>query len=469
MYVLRFGRPFRISETIDEALLEKYNKLHPDKKIEWEDALACVFDDQEFITFLKNELDSGYELQSDSSIEIIEYDEKKGHPILVELTGEYDVDLFDFENGMLWSSEPGSPEYQSLCNGHYYIYDKDYIDSLKTKRTSYDEIERKVSHIKFMYEMKEGYKFGDLELLLGDYKISSPEVFSKLLSLTQTQLGEVNTAEIIKSSVYIEGKEKEREKAAEMHLAKQKEDEIKQYCAEIDPTIQYISFGQSADAYNKGVIPPIKNNPNVKPTGGVWACTYSSTPFKHSAWEEYCRDEEDPFHVNDGYLDKGFKFTLSEDTRLFKIDTEEDFEYLQKIFGTKIIRSLTIDFEKLSRIVDGIMVTKSGQELLDFYGYVNPTSELRIKPFCVPGITVFNQSVIENVQDFNHILENQIQIEMQENSNNTNAGHSLSATQINDELGEISRQGLVLGCERDLIALAKEKDLNIDEGQPEKQ
>ena len=468
MYVLRFGRPFRISETIDETLLEKYNKLHPDKKIEWEDALACVFDDQEFITFLKNELNSGYELQSDSSIEIIEYDEKKGHPILVELTGELDVNLFDFENGMLWSSEPGSPEYQSLCNGYYYIYDKDYIDSLKTKRTSYDEIERKVSHIKFMYEMKEGYKFGDLELLLGDYKISSPEVFSKLLSLTQKQLGEVNTTEIIKSSVYIEGKEKERKRAEEIRLAKQKEDEIKQYCAEIDPTVQYISFGQSADTYNNGTISLIKNDPNVKPTGGVWACTYSPVPFKHSAWEEYCRDEDDPFHVDDGYLDKGFKFTLSKGTKLFKIDTEEDFDYLQKNFGTKIMSSQTIDFEKLSKIVDGIMVTKQGQGLLDFYEYVNPTSKLKIKPFCVPGITVFNQSVIENVQDFNHILENQIQIEMQENSNNTNAGHSLSATQINDELGEISRQGLVLDCERDLIALAKEKDLDIEEERQEK-
>lgn len=78
MYVLRFGKPFRISETIDQKLIEKYNKLHPDKKIELEEeALACFFDDQEFIAFLKNELDNGYELQSDSSIEIIEYDEKK--------------------------------------------------------------------------------------------------------------------------------------------------------------------------------------------------------------------------------------------------------------------------------------------------------------------------------------------------------------------------------------------------------
>lgn len=465
MYVLRFGKPFRISETIDQKLIEKYNKLHPDKKIEWGvDALACFFDDQEFIAFLKNELDNGYELQSDSSIEIIEYDEKKGHPILVELTGEYDVDLFDFENGMLWSSEPGNPEYRSLCNGCYYIYDKDYIDSLKTNRADYDEIERNVRHTKSIYDIK-GYTYKDLKSFLEDYKISNPKVFSKLLNLTQTQFGEVNTTEIIKSSVYIEGKGKERERAEEMRLAKQKEDEIKQYCAEINPTTQYISFGQSADTYNNGIIPPIKNDPNVKPTGGIWACTYSSTQFKHSAWEEYCRNEEDPFHVDDGYLDKGFKFTLSEKTRLFKIDTEEDFEYLQKNFGTKIMKWQTIDFEKLSRIVDGIMVTKQGQELLDFYEYVNPTSNLRIKPFCVPGITVFNKSVIENVQDFNHILENQI--EMQENSNNTNTEHCLSATQISDELGEISRQGLVLDCERDLIALAEEKYFNIEEEQQE--
>lgn len=469
MYVLRFGQPFRISETIDEALLEKYNKLHPDKKIKWgKDALACVFDDQEFIAFLKKELDNGYELQSDSSIEIIEYDETKGHPILVELTGEYDVNLFDFENGMLWSSEPGSPEYQSLCKGFYYIYDKDYIDSLKTNRVSYRDIERKICSTKSIYNV-EGYTFKDLESFLGDYKISTPEVFSKLLSLTQTQLGEVDTTEIIKSSVYIEGKGKERRKAAKMLLAKQKEEEIKQYCAEINPTTQYISFGQSAATYNNGTISPIKNDPNVKPTGGVWACTYSPVPFKHSAWEEYCRDEDDPFHIDDGYLEKGFKFTLNEATRLFRIDTKEDFDYLQKNFGTKMMRSQTIDFEKLSGIVDGIMVTKKGQGLLDFYGYANPTSKLKIKPFCVPGITVFNQSVIENVQDFDHILENQIQTETQKNSNNTNAGYSLSATQINAELGEISRQGLVLECERDLIALAEKKDLAIDEEQQEQQ
>ena len=134
-----------------------------------------------------------------------------------------------------------------------------------------------------------------------------------------------------------------------------------------------------------------------------------------------------------------------------------------------MMRSQTIDFEKLSGIVDGIMVTKKGQGLLDFYGYANPISKLKIKPFCVPGITVFNQSVIENVQDFDHILENQIQTETQKNSNNTNAGYSLSATQINAELGEISRQGLVLECERDLIALAEKKDLAIDEEQQEQQ
>lgn len=473
MYVLRFGTPCQISFTIDRKLREKYNELYPDKKIDRKGALACFFDDQEFIAFLKNELDNGYELQSDSSIEIIEYDEKKGHPILVELSIEEDVNVYDFETGLLWSSEPGSPEYYSLCKGFYHIYDKKYIDSLKTNRVDYYDIisERDARYCsKSIFDIK-GFK------TLGVSKISNPEVFSKLLSLTQTELGEVDTTEIIKSSVYIEGKAQERRKVAEMLLAKQKEAEIKQicaeikqYCAEINPTTQYISFGQSADTYNNGTISPIKNDPNVKPTGGVWACTYSPVPFKHSAWEEYCRDENDPFHIDDGYLDKGFKFTLSEATRLFRIDTKEDFEYLQKKFGTKMMSSSTIDFERLSGIVDGIMVTKRGQCLLDYFStHLNPTLQLFIKPFCVPGITVFNKSVIENVQDFDHILENQIQIEIQENSNDTNSGYSLSATQINDELGEISRQGLVLEGEKDLIALAEEKDLNIDEEQQEQQ
>lgn len=465
MYVLRFGKPFCVSYTIDKALLEKYNKLHPDKKIEWpEDALACVFDDQEFILFLKNELENGYKLQSDSSIEIIEYDETKGHPILVELAKEDDVNLFDFENGMLWSGEPGSPEYQSLCNRYYYIYDKNYIDSLKTNRVSYDDISKKVCSSKSIYDVV-GDSYKNLKLFLVDCKISSPEVFSEVLSLTQTKLGEVNTAEIIKNSVYIEGKGKERKKATEILLAKQKEDEIKQYCAEINPITQYISFGQSADTYKNITISPIKNDPKVKPTGGVWACTYSPVPFKHSAWEEYCRDES--FHIDDGYLDKGFKFTLSEATKLFRIDTKEDFDYLQKNFGTKIMMRPTIDFEKLSRIVDGIMVTRKGRGLLDYYEYDNPTSQLRIKPFCVPGITVFNKSVIENVQDFDHILENQIEI--QENSNDVNAENSISASQISAGLREISRQGLVFECERDLIASAGKNDLGIDEEQQEKQ
>ena len=127
---------------------------------------------------------------------------------------------------MLWSSEPGNPEYRSLCNGCYYIYDKDYIDSLKTNRADYDEIERNVRHTKSIYDIK-GYTYKDLKSFLEDYKISNPKVFSKLLNLTQTQFGEVNTTEIIKSSVYIEGKGKERERAEEMRLAKQKEDEIK--------------------------------------------------------------------------------------------------------------------------------------------------------------------------------------------------------------------------------------------------
>lgn len=471
MYVLRFGQPFRVSHSIDTALLEKYNQLHPEKKIQFgQEALACVFHDQEFISFLKNELDNGYELQSNSVIEIIEYDETKGHPILVELTGEDDANLFDFENGILWSNEPGSPEYRSLCKGYYYIYDRNYIDSLKTHRVDYMDLEREICSTESIYQV-EGYTYQELKSFLGEayYAIKTPEDFSKVLSLAQSQLGEVNTSDIIRSSAYIEGMGKKNEKAAQMLLAKQAEDEIKKYCAEIDPKTQYISFGQSADTFNSGTIPPIKNDPNVKPTGGIWACTYSPIPFKHSAWEEYCRDEDEPFHVNDGYLDKGFKFTLSKTARLFKIDTKEDFEYLQKNFGKTMLRSSIIDFEKLSKIVDGIMITENGQYLLDFYEHINPTSKFMIKPFCVPGITVFTQSIIENVQDFDHILENQIQNEVQEISQISSAGHNISATQIGTELEEISRSGLVFECERDLIALAKEKNLALDEEHQEKQ
>ena len=228
------------------------------------------------------------------------------------------------------------------------------------------------------------------------HQISTPDRFETILSIIQKNVyGDINLEEIVKNSITVEGKEKQK--------TRQKiEAELKKHLAEIDPNKKYISFGTSLESYNSNKIEPIQNTPYIKPKGGLWACEYSDTPYEHSEWEKYCREED--YLTDTDYLEKGIEFSLDENSKLLRIETQEDIEYLMSKFSmTK--NYLTIDFEKISRLYDGAMISEEAQMMIDYYNLVNPKA--MPKPFCVPGIVVFSNEIIKDVKEYDYEVENE--------------------------------------------------------------
>ena len=391
MYVIRYGKPFKTSETIDIDLLDKFNGLYPDKKIKPNTCLASTFADQDFIRFVLSEIHSGYKLKSNSLLEIIEYDENKGHPILVELTGEDDVNLFDFENALIWSNAPGVPEYQSLCKSYWYLYDPEYIESIQTNRTPHNKLELNIKSTRYMFD-----GIPNKEIPQDFYHVETTEKFDWLVKLTQKHLyGDINLNKIIKSSIILEGKKRQ-------DIKKKEESEFKTSFAKIDPTKKYISFGITLEYYNSTSIKSVENTPDIKPKGGLWACEYFSTPYKHSEWEQFCREEK--YLTEEDYLKKAIKFSINEQSKLLRLETRDDVDHLILKFGMVKGNNPTIDFERISKSYDGVIISADAQFLLDHYDLIN--SNARPKPFCVPGIIVFSKSILRNVEDYDYELEN---------------------------------------------------------------
>ena len=67
---------------------------------------------------------------------------------------------------------------------------------------------------------------------------------------------------------------------------------------------------------------------------------------------------------------------------------------------------LSVDFKKISRLYDGVLISDTAQFILDNYSLIDPSA--LPKPFCVPGIIVFSKNIMQNIEDFDPIKENEI-------------------------------------------------------------
>ena len=126
-----------------------------------------------------------------------------------------------------------------------------------------------------------------------------------------------------------------------------------------------------------------------KPSRGLWGC-------RDDSWKEWCKDND--FGYNPNY----FEWTLKPNTKTYIINTEEDFIYLLKKYGSLINGTYGIDYLKLAKDYDAIELTKNGNTHLH-YGIDTKDPELQdhkyrmalmmaMNAWDVPSICVFNPS-----------------------------------------------------------------------------
>lgn len=179
---------------------------------------------------------------------------------------------------------------------------------------------------------------------------------------------------------------------------------------------------------------------------------------------------------NDWIFDYPDEFEVSDEARIFidEIINKYDKKYSN---GKRMLFLLPFLADRLSEEdIEGMLAEKSPIELIQYIysilqnvnkyytGHVSPSNILAID---LDTCNIHLRGRDGEKEEIN--IKEEINSGNQLNSKNTNAAHSFSATQINAELGEMSRQGLVLECERGLIELAEKKDLVIDEEQQEQQ
>lgn len=126
-----------------------------------------------------------------------------------------------------------------------------------------------------------------------------------------------------------------------------------------------------------------------KPSRGLWGC-------RDNSWKEWCEDND--FGYNPDY----FEWTLKPNTKVYTINTEEDFIYLLKKYGSLINSTYGIDYLKLAKDYDAVELTDNGNTHLHYSidtndpELQNPQYKsallLAMNAWDVPSICVFNPS-----------------------------------------------------------------------------
>lgn len=131
---------------------------------------------------------------------------------------------------------------------------------------------------------------------------------------------------------------------------------------------KYIHYGSSKFDINK--FNKIENRSwFTKPDGGFWASNINS----EYSWKDWCLDQE--FMLDE--LKQNFKFDLSKDSKILKIEDHSQLNDLPEIKIDKIFNKLLrktwklLDFEELSKNYDAIevLISKDRQLYWDLYGW----------------------------------------------------------------------------------------------------
>lgn len=118
---------------------------------------------------------------------------------------------------------------------------------------------------------------------------------------------------------------------------------------------KFITYGLGE--YDKSEFQRIKNRNFIKPYGGLWSSPVNSD----WGWKDWCLSED--FNVEK--LSNSFEFSLNDNAKIYVIDEFSDLGFL--VMGNKYRfvswwgDSIILDFEKLSKVYDAILLTDKGQ------------------------------------------------------------------------------------------------------------
>lgn len=125
---------------------------------------------------------------------------------------------------------------------------------------------------------------------------------------------------------------------------------------------KYIHYGHKN--FDRNLFVPIANRKDfAKPIGGLWA---SATDAEYG-WKDWCKDS----NFCECKEENSFKFILSDNARVLKINTISDTKYLPKADSTlKYCMWICLDFEKLKDEYDAIEIDISGDGIyFGLYGW----------------------------------------------------------------------------------------------------
>lgn len=121
--------------------------------------------------------------------------------------------------------------------------------------------------------------------------------------------------------------------------------------------MKFVHYGKY-DKISKEKFNPVENRDWIKPIGCLWAspidCNYGWVNF----YDNELRDND----VFDEKMKYCIEFTLKNETRIYIIDSFKDYTKLYENYGRSISTYLnTLDFEKVSKEYDAILLTDNGQ------------------------------------------------------------------------------------------------------------
>lgn len=150
-----------------------------------------------------------------------------------------------------------------------------------------------------------------------------------------------------------------------------------------------IHFG--ASKYRKSDFQEIQNSKTItmlnKPQGGFWSCEYTPELDFRSEWELYVKDCE----WDEDMLNEYFLFKISNESKVYVIDSEEDLNILEEKYGYNFKNShidcTVIDYEKMAKDYDAIYMTDDGlYENMD-----------KVASWCIESLCIFNPDIVKEV------------------------------------------------------------------------
>jgi hypothetical protein len=139
--------------------------------------------------------------------------------------------------------------------------------------------------------------------------------------------------------------------------------------------IKCIHYGH--DKFDINEFKPIENCNWIKPKGGLWASPIDSK----YGWKDWCEEE------NYGNLSYNFIFTF--DGKVLIIDSLKDLKSKIPFISVESYKYLLyIDFEKLSKEYDAILLTEKGQKETRF------TQPENLHGWDCESICIFNPNAV---------------------------------------------------------------------------